>query len=84
VSILIGIVQERSELTFPLCVRDDDAKAFEFHTTRDSTALIGLVASAVGRGRKVRAYLLAADPAGRTREERYLLRRGYSLAPVQL
>jgi hypothetical protein len=79
-----AIVRTRHELTFPLCLRDDDAKVFEFRTTNDNAAVMNLVASAVSRERKVRAYVLAADPSGRAREERYLIGRGYLQMPVRL
>jgi hypothetical protein len=57
---------------------------FEFRKTGDSATVMNLVTSAVSQGRKVRAYLLAADPGGRTREQRYLVARGYSQMPVKL
>ena len=74
----------RPALTFTVCVRDDDTRTFEFRTTRDAQAFMDLAAAAVARGRKLHCYLLAADPDGPQREERYLLSKGYSRAPVKL
>jgi len=74
----------RPALSFTVCVRDDDARTFEFRTTGDSAAIMSRVAHAATRGRRVRCYLLAADPNGPEREERYLLAKGYSRAPVKL
>jgi hypothetical protein len=65
-------------------VRDDDAGTFEFLKTSDMNAIAQLVTAAVGRGRKVRCYLLAADPDGPSREERYLAAKGYSRGRVEL
>lgn len=73
----------RPALTFTVCLRDDDTRTFEFRTTHDAQAIIDLVAAAVRRGRKLHCYLLAANPNGPQREERYLLAKGYSRAPVK-
>lgn len=74
----------RRTLTFTVCIRDDDVRTFEFRTISDSAAIMSLVAAAVGRGRHVRAYLLAADPGGRAREEQYLTAKGYTHVTVKL
>jgi len=74
----------RPTLRFTICIRDDDAKVFEFRVIEDSASIMSLVAAAVARGRSVRAYLLAADPHGRAREEKYLDAKGYSLGSVKL
>jgi hypothetical protein len=77
-------VTSRRALSFTVCVRDDDAGTFAFHTTSDFTAFANRVASAVSRGRRVRCYLLAADPDGPSREERYLAMKGYTRGVVEL
>jgi hypothetical protein len=60
-----------------LCVRDEDAKTFAFHsTTRDGT-IMSLVAHAVTRGRRLRCHRLAGGDEARRREERFLLAKGY-------
>jgi hypothetical protein len=77
-------VASRRALTFTVCVRDDDAGTFEFRTTSDTASIAHLVTDAVSRGRRVRFYLLAADPDGPRREERYLATRGYVRGRVEL
>jgi hypothetical protein len=74
----------RRTLTLTVCVRDHDAKTFDFLWTGDTTAITHLVTMALSRGRRVRCYLLAADPDGRIREERYLVAKGYLHGQVDL
>jgi hypothetical protein len=74
----------RRALSFTVCVRDDDAGTYEFHATSDFTPIASLVASAASRGRRVRCYMLAADPDGPSREERYLASKGYTRGRVEL
>ena len=63
-------------------VWDDDDKTFEFHTTSDSSDLTSRVAAAIGNGRHVRCYLLAADPRAQEREWKYLTGKGYTQGSV--
>jgi hypothetical protein len=77
-------VPSRPPLTFTVCLRDDDAGTFEFRRTGEMVSVTQLVGAAVSRGRRVRCYLLSADPDGRKREERYLLAKGYMRGLVEL
>ena len=74
----------RPTLSFTVCVRDDDDGTYEFRTTHDMSSITSLVSAALTRGRRVRCYLLAADPEGPRREERYLAAKGYVRGPVAL
>jgi hypothetical protein len=67
-----------------VCIRDDEAKAFEFRFTVRTSEVAHLVATAIGRGRKVRCYELGVDGEAPAREERYLASRGYRRQDVKL
>ena len=73
---------KRRVYSFTVCVRDDDERVYEFQTTGDSTALSNRVAAAIATGRRVRWYLLAADPDAQDREARYLEGKGYARRAV--
>jgi hypothetical protein len=64
-----------------LCVRDDDARTFAFHSATRDGAITDLVAHAIARGRRLRCRRLAGDDQDREREARYLMSKGYRLAP---
>ena len=72
----------RRVYAFTVCVRDDDDKTFEFHTTSDSGDLASRVAAAIANGRHVRCYVLAADPDAQPREEKYLVAKGFRRGSV--
>ena len=74
----------RRALSFTVCVRDDDAKLFEFRVTSDVAVIKALVKAAASRGRRVRCEVLAADPNARTREETYLVAKGFTQGEVEL
>lgn len=67
-----------------VCVRDDDARTFEFRKTGDSLEIVERISAALGQGRRVRCYTLAASSAAHEREERYLRRKGYEKARVDV
>ena len=66
----------RGFLVPTVCVRDDDAKTFEFRTSSDSTEIVDRVSAAIANGRHVRCYMLGADKEVQEMEERYLTGRG--------
>jgi hypothetical protein len=66
------------------CIRDDEAKAFEFRFASRSVEIADLVIAAVGHGRRVRCYALGVDGEAPEREERYLAARGYKREEVEL
>ena len=66
-----------------VCVRDDDAKTFEFVSTSDSSRVIAQVAAALAAGRNVRCHVLS-DEGAEGKEEGFLLSKGYRKEPVQL
>jgi two-component system cell cycle response regulator DivK len=74
----------RHAYSFTMCIRDDDAKTFEFLGSIDATGITDRVAAAIASGRHLRCYLLEAGPLSREREERYLASKGYSQATVKL
>jgi hypothetical protein len=65
-----------------VCVRDDDARAFEFRTTNDATEIADRASAAVANGRHVRCYMLGADKDVQEMEERYLTGKGYTRGSV--
>lgn len=67
-----------------VCIRDDDAKTFEFRTTGDSTEVLSRVTAAIAKGRKVRFSVTGFDPSAREQEERYLKARGYTRGGVEV
>jgi hypothetical protein len=74
----------RAVYAFTVCIRDDDAKAFEFRRVNDTKDLMSRVAAGVAEGRNVRCYALAADEQAREREEKYLAGKGYTQAVVRV
>lgn len=74
----------RAHFGFTVCVRDDDAKTYEFRCMSDSADVANRVAAGVRDGRRVRCYTLAADAEARKREEKYLTSKGYRPAAVDL
>jgi hypothetical protein len=67
-----------------VCVRDDDAKTFEFRTSSDSTEIVDRVSAAIANGRHVRCYMLGADKEVQEMEEGYLTGKGYRRGSVQV
>lgn len=67
-----------------VCVRDDDARTFEFRKTGDSLEVVERISAALAKGRRVRCYTLGASKAAHEREERYLERKGYKKAAVDV
>ncbi len=77
-------MSSRRALTFTVCLRDDDARVFEFRVTSDIAAIQEQVEAAASRGRSVRCEVLAADPNARAREETYLTGKGYTQGQVKV
>lgn len=67
-----------------MCVLDDDAKAFQFHPTKDPTHLMNSVMSAIAARRRVRCYALRGGADAPEREAKFLLGRGYSCLTITL
>jgi hypothetical protein len=74
----------RPRFSSNFCIRDDEAKAFEFRFTARSVEVAHLVTAAIGLGRRVRCYALGVDGEAPEREERYLAAKGYKREDVKL
>jgi hypothetical protein len=88
----------RGTCTVTVCVRDDDARTFEFLVVSDTTGIAVRVVAAVCRGRRVKCYRLARGEAGeapgdkaresdeeaRRRETEFLVAKGYTPGSVSV
>jgi hypothetical protein len=74
----------RAMFGFTVCVRDDDARTFEFCLMSDTRELTDRVAAAIKKGRAVRCYVLAKGATACELEERYLVSEGYRWAIVDV